>query len=156
MKWQHYITNCVSHQNTYNYSLSAIDYNHYIDSYDLGKNIHFIPKITFFLQYWLKSRNETLKQTLILAIAKHVLIVKVSVPHMANAMPIHMVQTALYPIMIQFDEETIQLMWVTYTTKICNPNNTCVLLVGHRHIVQAKIRRHRLQCLIRFSTVLLD
>ena len=32
-----YITNCVSHQNTCNYSLSAMDYNNYIDSYDLGK-----------------------------------------------------------------------------------------------------------------------
>ena len=51
-----------------------------------------------------------LKQTLILAIAKTVLIVTVSVPHMANAMPIHMVKSALYPIIIQFDEETIQLV----------------------------------------------
>ena len=58
----------------------------------------------------LKSKNETLKQTLILAITKKtVLIVAVSVPHMANAMPMHMVKTALYPIIIQFDEETIQL-----------------------------------------------
>ena len=72
------------------------------------------------------------------------------------AMPIHVVQTALYQIMIQFDEETIQLMRVTYTTKVFNPYKTSVLFVGHRHIVQAKIRRHRLQCLIRFSTVLLD
>ena len=39
---------------------------------------------------------------------------------MANAMPIHMVKTALYPIIIQFDEETIQLMRVTYTTKVFN------------------------------------
>ena len=31
------------------------------------------------------------------------------VPHMANAMPIHMIKTALYSIIIQFDEETIQL-----------------------------------------------
>ena len=67
MKWQHYITNCISHQNTCNYSLSAIDYNNYIDSYDLSKNLHLIHKITFYLQNWLKSRNETLKQTLILA-----------------------------------------------------------------------------------------
>ena len=37
---------------------------------------------------------------------------------MANAMPIHMVKTALYPIIIQFDEETIQLMRVTFTTKV--------------------------------------
>ena len=37
---------------------------------------------------------------------------------MANTMPIHMVKTALYPIIIQFDEETLQLMWVTYTTKV--------------------------------------
>ena len=49
MKWQHYITNCVSHQNTCNYILSAIDYNYYIDSYDLWKNLHFIPKITVFI-----------------------------------------------------------------------------------------------------------
>ena len=105
MKWQHYITNCVSHQNTCNYSLSAIDYKNYIDSYELEKNLHLIPKITlkrFYLQYWLKSRNETLKQTSILAISKTVLIVTVSVPQMANAMPIHMVKTAFYPIIIQF------------------------------------------------------
>ena len=38
------------------------------------------------------------------------LIVTVSVPHMANAIPIHMVKTALYPTIIQFDEETIELM----------------------------------------------
>ena len=76
-----------------------------------GKNLHLIRVITFYLQYWLKSRNETLKQTLILAIAKkNVLIVTVSVPHMANAIPIHMVKTTVYPIIIQFDEETIQLM----------------------------------------------
>ena len=62
------------------------------------------------LLFWLKSRNETLKQTFILAIAKIVLIVMVSVPYMANAMPIHMVKPALYPIIIQFDEKTIQLM----------------------------------------------
>ena len=47
MKCQHYITNCVSRQNTCNYSLSAIDYNNYIDSYDLGKNLHLIPKLLF-------------------------------------------------------------------------------------------------------------
>ena len=45
----------------------------------------------------------------------------VSVPHMANTMPIHMVKTAPYLIIIQFDEETIQLMLVTYTTKVFNP-----------------------------------
>ena len=49
MNWQHYITNCISHQNTCNYSLSAIDYNNYIDSYDLGKNLHLIHKITLFI-----------------------------------------------------------------------------------------------------------
>ena len=49
MKCQHFITNCVSHQNTCNYSLSAIDYNNYIDSYDLGKSLHLIPKITIFI-----------------------------------------------------------------------------------------------------------
>ena len=32
-------------------------------------------------------------------------------------MPIHMVKIALYPMIIQVDEETIQLMCVTYTTK---------------------------------------
>ena len=71
---------------------------------------------------------------------------------MANTMPINMVKTALYSINIQLDEETIQLMSVTYTTKVFNPYKTSVLFVGHRQIVQAKIRRHRLQCLIRFST----
>ena len=74
---------------------------------------------------------------------------------MADVMLIHMVKTALYPIIIQFDEETMQLMGVTYTTKAFNPYKTSVLFVGHRQIVQAKIRRHILQCLIRFSTVLL-
>ena len=27
--------------------MSAIDYNNHIESYDLGKNLHLIPKITF-------------------------------------------------------------------------------------------------------------
>ena len=49
MKWQHYITNCVSHQNTFNYSLSASDYNNYIKSYNMGENLHLIPKITIFI-----------------------------------------------------------------------------------------------------------
>ena len=49
MKRQHYITDCVSHQNTCNYRLSAIDYNNVIDSNDLGKNLHLIPKMTFFI-----------------------------------------------------------------------------------------------------------
>ena len=44
MKWQHYITNIVSHQNTCNYSLSAIEYNNYIDSYNLGKT-YFIVEL---------------------------------------------------------------------------------------------------------------
>ena len=39
-----------------------------------------------------------------------VLIVTVSVPHMANAVSIYMVKPALYPKIIEFDEETIQLM----------------------------------------------
>ena len=47
MKWQHYITNGISHQNACNYSVSAIDYNNYIDSYDLEKNLHLIHKISF-------------------------------------------------------------------------------------------------------------
>ena len=49
MRWQHYITNYVSHHNTCNYSLSAIDYNNYIDGYDFGENLHLIPKITFLI-----------------------------------------------------------------------------------------------------------
>ena len=69
---QHYITNCVSHQNTCNYSLSASDYNNYIDSYDFGGKLTLNSfNYLFYLQYWLKSRNETLKQTLIIAIAKN-------------------------------------------------------------------------------------
>ena len=36
-------------------------------------------------------------------------------------MPIHMVKTALYPIINQYDDEIIQLMWITYTTKVFNP-----------------------------------
>ena len=37
---------------------------------------------------------------------------------MANAMPFHMVKTALYPIIIQFDEETKIRIYETYTTKV--------------------------------------
>ena len=40
------------------------------------------------------------------------------VPHIANAMPIYMVKTALYPTIIQFDEEIMQSMRVTDTTKV--------------------------------------
>ena len=36
----------------------------------LGKTYTYFLKLPFYLQYWLKSRNETLKQTFILAIAK--------------------------------------------------------------------------------------
>ena len=53
----------------------------------------------------MKLRNETLKQTLILDKAKTVLIVTVSVPHMANAKPIHMVKvikTVLHTVQINF------------------------------------------------------
>ena len=49
---------------------------------------------------------------------------------MANAMLIHMVKTALYSIIIQFDEETIQLMWVMYTTKVFKDiENLAIILV---------------------------
>ena len=47
MQGKQYITHCVSHQNTCYYSLSAIDYNNYIDNYDSGKNLYLSPKITF-------------------------------------------------------------------------------------------------------------
>ena len=109
MQLKHYITHCVSHQNTCNYSLSANDYKNYTDNYDSGKKLTLYSYYyLFYLQYWLESINETLKQMFILAIAKKLfLIVTVSVPHMANAMPIHMVKTALYPFIIQLDEETI-------------------------------------------------
>ena len=40
----------------------------------------------------------------LILVIKTALVVTVSVPHMANAMPIHMVKTALYPIIIQIDE----------------------------------------------------
>ena len=113
MRWQHYITNCVSHQNTCNYSLSAIDYNDYIDSYDLGKNLHLISKITFLFTIIfveIEKRNIKANVNPCKSKKKPVIIVLVSVPHMANAMPIYMVKTTLYPIIIQFDEETIQLM----------------------------------------------
>ena len=84
----------------------------------------------------MKSRKEVLKQTLILAIAKRTaLIVTVSVPHIACAMPIHMIKAAFYPNIIQFDEETIQLMKVTYKTKVFYPYKHVVLIVGHRQIV---------------------
>ena len=46
----------------------------------------------------------------------------VSVPHKANAIPIHMVKAALYSIIIQFHEETMQILSVTYTTKVFNPH----------------------------------
>ena len=49
LRYISYITNCVSHQNTYDFSLSAIDYNNYIDSYVLGKKLALIPKITIFI-----------------------------------------------------------------------------------------------------------
>ena len=39
MQRKHYITHCVSHQNTGNYNLSAIDYIKYIDNYDSGKKL---------------------------------------------------------------------------------------------------------------------
>ena len=71
-----------------------------------GKTYTEYLKLPFYLQYWLKSRNETFKQTLILAIAKNCF----NRNGMANAMPIQMVKTALYPIIIQFDEDTIELM----------------------------------------------
>ena len=94
MQCQHYITHCVSHQNACNYSFSTIGYTNYIDNYDSRESLHLIPKITFFyLQYWLKVRNETLKQALIFAIAKTVLIVPVSVPPMAHAKPTHIDKT---------------------------------------------------------------
>ena len=54
---QHYTTNCVSHQNTCNYRLSAIDYNNYIDSYDLGQNVYLIPKITVFIYNFVCNRE---------------------------------------------------------------------------------------------------
>ena len=119
---KHYITRCVSHQNTCNYSLSAIDYNNYIYNYDLGKNWHWIPKITFLFTILVEIEKRIIKADVNPCHSKKtVLIVTVSIPHMTNAMPIHMVKTALYPIIIKFDEETIQLMWVTYTTKVFNP-----------------------------------
>ena len=48
-----------------------------------------------------------LKQKVILAIANTVLIVTVSVPNMANAMPIHMVKNRSISNHYQFDKETI-------------------------------------------------
>ena len=57
---------------TCNYSLSAIDYNNYIDNYDSRKSYRLIPKITFSFTILVE-----------------------------NAMPIHMAKTAaLYPIII--------------------------------------------------------
>ena len=120
MQWKHYMTQCVSHQNTCNYSLSAIDYNNYIDNYDWGKNLHLIPKFLFTILVEIEKWN--IKADVYPCHCKKtVLILLVSVPHMANAMPIHMVKSALYPIIILFHEETIQLLWVTYTTKVFNP-----------------------------------
>ena len=159
MKWKHHITYCVSHQNTCNCSLSAIDYNNYIDRYDLGKKLTLkFLKLPFLFTILVEIVKWNMKAKVYPCHSKKktVLIITVSVPHMTNAIPIHMVKTALYPIIIQFDEETVQLMWVTYTTKVFNPYKTSVLFVGHRQIAQAMIRRHRLQCLIRFFTVCLQ
>ena len=59
-----------------------------------GKYLHLKSKITFFINNIGRNREmKHLKQTLILAIAKTVLIVTVSVQHMASTMPIHMVKT---------------------------------------------------------------
>ena len=91
--------------------LSAIDYNNFIDSYDLGKNLHLIPKITFLFTILAEIEKQNIKANVNPCHSKkNVLIITVSVPHMANAMPIHMVETSIFPIIIQFDEETIQLM----------------------------------------------
>ena len=48
------VMTALDHQNTCNYSLSVIDYSNYIDSYDMGKNLHLFPKITFLLSelFW--------------------------------------------------------------------------------------------------------
>ena len=57
------------------------------------------------------KRNETLKQTLILAIRKKTvfLIVMVSAPCMEHDMPIPMVIISLYPKHIQVGEERMQV-----------------------------------------------
>ena len=90
------ITYSVSHQNTYNYRFLGIDYNKYVDTYDLVTNFTYnFLNYLFHLKYRLKSKHETLKQTLILVITKENCFNRNgSVPHIANAMPIHMVKTA--------------------------------------------------------------
>ena len=71
-----------------------------------GKSTLNSLKYLFYLQYWLKSRNERLKQTLNLAITKNCF-------NQSSFCPTYGKSHAyayLYPIIIQFDEETIQLM----------------------------------------------
>ena len=60
-----------------------------------GKLKHLIPKITFLIYNigW-NWEMKHLSKFQNLPKQKHVLIVTVSVPHMANAMPIQMVKTA--------------------------------------------------------------
>ena len=73
MKGQHVFTNCVSHQNTCNYSFSAIDYNNYIDSYDSGKDLHLIPKNIFLFTILVEIEKRNIKANVNLCHSKNCL-----------------------------------------------------------------------------------
>ena len=87
------ITYCVSHQNTCNYSLSAIVVNNHIDSYDLEKTSTWFLKLPFFIAILVEIEKWNIKSNVNPCHSKKaVLIVMVSVQHMANAMPTYMVK----------------------------------------------------------------
>ena len=76
------------------------------------------------------------------------LIVTASVPHFANAMPIHVDKTSLYTKIIQFDEERIQFMRVTYKAKVFSPYKRSVLFVGDQdRMPQNAVSDQALHCL---------
>ena len=130
MQWQHYITHSVRHQYTYNYSVSAIDYNNYINIYDLGtKHYPLFLKLPFLFTIWVEIEKWNIKADVYPCHSKKtILTVTGSVPNLAKGMPIHMAKPAWYPKITKFDEETILLMWVTYATKVFNPYQQSVLL----------------------------
>ena len=97
----------VSHQNTYNYSLSAIDYSNYID------NIQGQTRTQNFENYHchFKQKNFFYRYC--------------SCPTYCT--PIHMVIIDSYPKQIQFGEERIQFILVTYTTRVVTKMVTLII-----------------------------
>ena len=81
MQWKHYLTDCVSHQNIRNYSLSAFAYNKYIDKYDSGENPTLLPRIIFLFTILVDIEKRNIKAGVNPCHSKKtVLIVTVSVP----------------------------------------------------------------------------